>query len=107
MDRGAWQAAVHETAKSRTRLSNFTHWLKEENFPEHSKYDFRKFECAESNLLICWAKCLTPSCIFIFTELSSVSEIFSEVPGGKGKLTQQTEVEGRGRLGETEGMGAI
>ena len=23
MDRGAWQAAVHEVAKSRTRLSNF------------------------------------------------------------------------------------
>ena len=28
MDKGAWQAAVHEVAKSRTRLSNFTfmHW---------------------------------------------------------------------------------
>ena len=24
MDRGAWQAAVHGVAKSRTRLSNFT-----------------------------------------------------------------------------------
>ena len=24
MDRGAWQATVHEVAKSRTRLSNFT-----------------------------------------------------------------------------------
>ena len=36
-----------------------------------------------------------------------MSEFFSEVPGGKGKLTQQTEVEGRGRLGESEGMGAI
>ena len=24
MDRGAWEAAVHEVAKSRTRLSNFT-----------------------------------------------------------------------------------
>ena len=35
MDRGAWQAAVHEVAKSRTRLSNFTftfhfHVLKKE-----------------------------------------------------------------------------
>ena len=36
-----------------------------------------------------------------------MSEIFSEVPGGRWKLTQQTEVEGRGQLGETEGMGAI
>ena len=25
MDRGAWQATVHRVAKSRTRLSNFTH----------------------------------------------------------------------------------
>ena len=35
MDRGAWQAAVHEVTKSRTRLSNFTftfhfHVLKKE-----------------------------------------------------------------------------
>ena len=35
MDRGAWQAAVHEVAKNRTRLSNFTftfhfHVLKKE-----------------------------------------------------------------------------
>ena len=27
MDRGAWQTAVHEVAKSRTQLSNFTHSL--------------------------------------------------------------------------------
>ena len=26
MDRGAWEAAVHGVAKSRTRLSDFTHW---------------------------------------------------------------------------------
>ena len=26
MDRGAWQAAVHGVAKSRTRLSDFTHF---------------------------------------------------------------------------------
>ena len=35
MDRGAWEAAVHEVAKSQTRLSNFTftfhfHALEEE-----------------------------------------------------------------------------
>ena len=27
MDRGAWQTTVHEVAKSRTQLSNFTHSL--------------------------------------------------------------------------------
>ena len=27
MDRRAWQTAVHEVAKSRTQLSNFTHSL--------------------------------------------------------------------------------
>ena len=28
MDRGAWQAAVHGVAKSWTRLSNFTHFIR-------------------------------------------------------------------------------
>ena len=28
LDRGAWRATVHEVTKSRTRLSDFTHFLK-------------------------------------------------------------------------------
>ena len=31
MDRGAWQATVHEVAKSRTRLSDFTSSLCEQS----------------------------------------------------------------------------
>ena len=41
MDRGAWKAAVHGVAKSRTRLSNFTltfhfHALEKEMATHHS-----------------------------------------------------------------------
>ena len=35
MDRGAWWAIVHGVAKSWTRLSNFTHWLKPVLFRRH------------------------------------------------------------------------
>ena len=35
MDRQAWPAAVHGVAKSRTRLSNWTDWLKQNRTTEH------------------------------------------------------------------------
>ena len=64
MDRGAWQATVHRVAKSRTRLSNFTH-------STHSLTQV--LESLEASPSIAWATCSWYSATLRSSVVSTVS----------------------------------